>query len=70
MVAMRLIRLCVVWTSILIDNKLKVTVLEGVVVLKNQAGDFTVSAGHSALISDMLLRPEFMKLENRVHDRT
>lgn len=53
----------------ILGNKLQVDVFEGTVILKNQAGNFDVSAGHSALMSDMLSMPEFIRLENRRYDQ-
>ncbi|NOQ34983.1 MAG: hypothetical protein GQ569_03715 [Methylococcaceae bacterium] len=53
-----------------LGNTLQVDVFEGTVILKNQAGDFAVAAGHSALMSDMLSMPEFITLDSRRYDQS
>ncbi|NOQ34984.1 MAG: hypothetical protein GQ569_03720 [Methylococcaceae bacterium] len=53
-----------------LGSTLQVDVFEGTVILKNQAGDFAVAAGHSALMSDMLSTPEFIALENRNYNQS
>lgn len=48
-----------------LDNHLQIDVFEGIVILENQAGNFAVSTGYSALIPDISSIPSFIKLKNK-----
>ncbi|MDQ7091397.1 MAG: FecR domain-containing protein [Methylococcales bacterium] len=49
-----------------LDNGLHINVFDGTVILENQAGNFSVASGHSALMPDIYSRPQFLKLDNRI----
>lgn len=53
--------------SATLDKTLRIDVFEGKVLLNNQAGTFTVQAGHSALVQDVFTMPQFLNITPGTH---